>query len=82
MAGAVRQELKRQAMLGRTSPVQRLNGRGCPSGIETLTIICDSSAQLGWLNGRGCPSGIETYDRSVESNPTSEAEWQGLSVRN
>ena len=37
----------------------RLNGLGCPLGIETRKIaMIDRMAR--WLNGLGCPLGIET----------------------
>src|SRR5258708_23475939 len=38
----------------------RLNGRGCPLGIETPNQTA-SSSRSSWLNGRGCPLVIEAY---------------------
>ena len=46
MAGAVRQELKQLEDLQGIEPEEGLNGRGCPSGIETVVRRCVRSLVL------------------------------------
>ena len=82
MAGAVRQELKHK--VGGTWRISKdgLNGRGCPSGIETALA---PQALRGILQAKW--QGLSRQELKHHHEPRrvgnpARAKWQGLSVRN